>query len=80
MTDSLRYYPEPVTDIPDIERELWRLSAVLNLVFDGYLPVTYVEPEKPRDGMTRLADGTKWNPGTGQGVYTYYNSTWNRLG
>ncbi len=39
-----------------------------------------VEPERPRDGMIVYADGTNWNPGSGEGYYGYYNSTWNKLG
>jgi hypothetical protein len=42
--------------------------------------VTTVAPEKPREGMTLLADGTLWNPGAGKGVYTYYSGVWNKLG
>jgi len=38
------------------------------------------EPTKKWDGLTVLADGTNWNPGAGQGVYTYYNAAWNKLG
>jgi len=37
-------------------------------------------PSKVITGMTCLADGTNWDPGSGQGVYTYYNSAWNKLG
>lgn len=32
------------------------------------------------DGVVAYADGTTWNPGSGEGVYAYYNSTWNKLG
>ena len=40
----------------------------------------HVEPEKPRDGMIVLADGTDWNPGGGgEGFYVYYNATWTKL-
>lgn len=39
-----------------------------------------VEPEKPRDGLTVLADGVEWDPGSGEGVYTYYGSAWHKLG
>ncbi len=39
-----------------------------------------VAPDKPREGDTRLADGTHWNPGSGQGVYTFYASAWHKLG
>lgn len=44
------------------------------------LGTTTVEPIKVYEGLTVLADGVNWNPGGGQGVYTYYNSTWNKLG
>lgn len=32
------------------------------------------------DGVIAYADGTSWNPGSGEGIYAYYNSTWNKLG
>lgn len=37
-------------------------------------------PAKPRTGLTVLADGTNWNPGSGAGVYTYYGAAWHKLG
>lgn len=37
-------------------------------------------PSKLYDGLTVYADGTNWNPGSGQGVYTYYGASWNKLG
>jgi hypothetical protein len=37
-------------------------------------------PERVYDGLTVMADGANWNPGGGQGVYTYYAGAWNRLG
>ena len=62
-----------------LERELLRLTEAS--VFSSIiLEPQNVEPEKVQDGLTVLADGTNWNPGSGQGVYTYYNSTWNKLG
>lgn len=44
------------------------------------LDTSNVAPANPRDGDTVLADGVNWNPSGGQGVYTYYNSMWNKLG
>ena len=38
------------------------------------------EPNKLYTGLTILADGTDWNPGGGQGVYTYYGAAWHKLG
>jgi len=40
----------------------------------------HVEPVKPRDGMVVYADGSDWNPGTGEGIYTYYGAAWHKLG
>jgi len=44
-----------------------------------FVPLT-AEPEKLREGLTVLADGTIWDPGSGKGVYTYYDSAWHKLG
>ena len=32
------------------------------------------------DGKIVYADGSTWNPGSGEGAYIYYNSAWNYLG
>jgi len=45
-----------------------------------YLRTLYAAPDRLREGMTVLADGTTWNPGAGQGVYTYYAAAWHKLG
>ena len=39
-----------------------------------------VAPDRPRNGMVVLADGTNWDPGSGAGVYAYYGSAWVKLG
>ena len=44
------------------------------------LPVLYAAPDKPKDGQIVYADGTTWDPGSGEGIYCYYNSAWNYLG
>ena len=38
-----------------------------------------VEPDKPRNGMVVYADGTNWNPGSGEGVYAYEGGVWVKL-
>lgn len=85
--DDVSYRARPLQRVADLrelitrlEDEHRRIQATLELVKNGYLPTFHVAPDKPREGMVRLADGTNWNPGTGQGVYCYYNSTWNKLG
>lgn len=38
------------------------------------------EPDKPFQGQLVLADGTNWDPGSGQGFYGYDGATWRFLG
>ena len=40
----------------------------------------YVEPQRPRDGDVVYADGTEWDPGSGEGFYGYYGAAWHKLG
>ena len=44
------------------------------------LATTYSEPDKPDKGEVYYADGTQWNPGSGEGYYGYYASAWHKLG
>lgn len=57
-----------------------RVEGALRSVSGVQLDELHVAPTKPRTGVIVLADGTDWNPGSGQGVYCYYNGTWNKLG
>ncbi len=43
------------------------------------LETTGVEPSRPSNGMIVYADGTKWNPGSGEGFYGYENGSWVKL-
>jgi hypothetical protein len=83
---SIQYQPEPVPDNPaDLPRylltEFDRLASVVRLLAAGHLDVTHVAPPKPRQGDLRYADGTDWDPGSGEGWY-FYNSSgiWKFLG
>ena len=60
--------------------ELLKISVAVQLLALGHIDTSTVAPTKPRDGDIRLADGTSWNPGLGQGVYCYYGAAWNKLG
>jgi len=63
-------------------RELNRLSDVVFNLDVMSLGQTNVQPQKPRDGDIRYADGTNWNPGSGQGVYIYIDDgtpAWTKL-
>jgi ABC-type sulfate/molybdate transport systems ATPase subunit len=76
-----KYEPNVQFLDPDVAVELRRLADVLsNLTMDSvFLTQLNAEPAKYADGMVVYADGTNWNPGSGEGVYARYNSAWNKL-
>lgn len=82
----MSYQPQqtPSTGNAILERfvaeELRRIAEQFQKVDLILLQELHVAPKKPRTGMIVLADGTDWNPGSGQGVYAYYNSAWSKLG
>lgn len=85
---NILYNPVPPQNIDDPQalarylfEELNRISNALEFVrYDVVLDELNVAPAKPREGLTVLADGTNWNPGSGAGVYTYYGGVWVKLG
>lgn len=76
--------PGTSTTLADLQnyvvRELQKLSVSLGGVLPKEIPELHVEPTKVKDFLTVAADGTDWNPGAGQGVYTYYAGAWHKLG
>jgi hypothetical protein len=73
--------PANPADLPAYLRtELAAIQNAISILASGHIDMSYAAPDKPRNGDIRLADGTSWNPGSGQGFYGYYNSTWNFLG
>lgn len=69
--DELREY---------LGRELQKLGALVNMLADGQIERSYAPPDKFKDGMIRYADGTSWDPGSGQGIYYFDGTTWQFLG
>ncbi len=64
-----------------IQDELGYISSAIEQQALGFIDVSNVAPEKPRQGMIRYADGSNWNPnGTGEGIY-FFNSggSWVKL-
>ena len=67
--------------------ELNRLSDIIFNLDVFRLEQTNVDPDdfggasrgKPRNGDIRYADGTNWNPGSGEGIYAYTNDAWAKL-
>jgi hypothetical protein len=61
--------------------ELRKLQEAGQSAVDGVVYRTlYAAPSRIYDGLTVLADGASWNPGSGAGVYTYYAGSWKKLG
>lgn len=61
-------------ELANIARAMNERNPTLNL------SVSYAAPAKVFDGMIVLADGTKWNPGSGAGFYGYRAGAWHLLG
>jgi hypothetical protein len=84
------YKPTPFDNVPGINEALIRgLNRELNLISDetnfpttdGFrLKVWHEEPPRVAEGMFFLADGTNWDPGSGQGLYRYQGGAWNKVG
>ena len=63
-------------------RELLALQRATTHAEDVILTYLHVAPRKVLPGMLVLADGTDWNPGSGEGAYrrNKANSAWIFLG
>lgn len=73
---SVSYSPDDPPDDPKqlqrfMRSELLKIKAAIDALAAGHLDKSYAAPSKPRDGDIRYADGTSWNPGSGQGIYYY---------
>jgi len=84
MTTAL-YRPAPAPSRPEaapayLAAELERIAGAIRAVAAGRVEPSHRAPDKPRDGDIRLADGTSWDPGAGQGVYAWYSGAWHKLG
>lgn len=62
-------------------QELTEIAGLLANIEQGkFLDLRSTAPQKPRESMLAFADGVNWNPGSGKGMYCYYNSAWHFLG
>lgn len=53
------------------------IAQNLETIADGRtIEKRHVAPPKPRDGMVVYADGTNWNPGSGEGFYQRVGGAW----
>ena len=79
----MRYSPDLAPqelNLRVIQAELERIAQCFAEFDFMQLVELHNEPTKLRTGLTVMADGTDWNPGSGQGVYTYYAGAWHKLG
>jgi hypothetical protein len=77
----MNYKPAQATpsDQPSLIRYLFRELTRIGQAFDTITPnapTLNVAPVRPQEGDMVIADGTNWNPGSGNGLYIYLNSTW----
>ena len=81
----IRYSPAPVPNKPEdlpayLREEFSRMSAIIGNLADGHYDESNAVPSKPRAGDVRYADGTNWNPGSGEGIYLYLSTgAWSKL-
>ncbi|AGF91089.1 hypothetical protein SXHG_00067 [Synechococcus phage MRHenn-2013a] len=54
-----------------VERELASVSASIDSLANGDRDVLYQAPIRVFPGMIVYADGTSWDPGSGEGLYRY---------
>ena len=58
-----------------VKDELDRVSLAISSLEHQY-PELNAEPERYSIGYVAYADGTNWNPGSGEGLYVYKSTGW----
>lgn len=51
--------------------QMQRLADAIDALENGARIVHFKVPTRPRTGHLYYADGTNWNPGSGEGLYEY---------
>ena len=54
-----------------LDNEFQRVAVAFNDVADGLYRIWHSPPPKLKPGLILYADGTDWNPGSGEGLYRY---------
>lgn len=76
----MKYLPGPADALAEELRIVqdWTLSPTVPFVI---LETLNAAPSRPVVGQVVRADGTNWNPGSGEGLYAYTSgATWAFLG
>ncbi|MDM2738384.1 hypothetical protein OGY35_23820 [Citrobacter sp. Ct235] len=74
------YVPIQAANITDVNNELQRISNALDEL-SRHVPseITFNEPNKLTNFDVYYADGIKWNPGKGAGLYILINEVWMKI-
>lgn len=72
----MKYTSRPIKD-PEVNREFQRVAEAFVSIHQ--FPVLHAAPTKPRVGLVVYADGSDWNPGSGEGLYVYKSGGWTAL-
>lgn len=74
--------PAPLQVSPEVrqylDQEMRRIADVLQLQTLYAAPLAEA-PARPENGTIAYADGSNWNPGSGEGFYGYENGAWVKL-
>lgn len=74
--------PADVEQLPAyLAQELEKIAQAFFVTDEVQLTPQHSAPERPRDGLIVMADGTNWNPGgTGsQHLVAYLNNAWVKI-
>ena len=79
------YVPDPIfLDMGPTEsyllRELEKVQTQFDLAVAKTILFLGTPPERIYEGLTVGANGTTWDPGSGKGIYTFYDGGWKKLG
>lgn len=82
----MKYRPSPIPNTFQAETRNWlnaelrRIATALEGVDNLRLNTQGAEPSKYEDGDVVYADGTSWDPGSGEGMYVRENGAWVKAG
>ena len=62
-----------------LDEELQKIARAFEQIDNLNLNERAAEPSRYSDGMVVYADGTNWNPGSGEGFYGRENGAWVKL-
>jgi hypothetical protein len=62
-----------------LREELRRIEVSFGALDNLTLPALAAEPTRIRNGMIVYADGSNWNPGSGEGFYGREGGAWVKL-